>query len=201
MHRLYTLLSSTPLALALLYYVAGPFATALLSPVSLPPRPVRLNLIAGKYLGVPYVWGGQMLERPENTRSDVQNGRRALAKGTGVDCSGFLYALARRQGLAGFPRTASEQFVGLPGPLLAMDALEKGDLLFFRSTPTSTKVSHVGLFMGTDASGQALFIHASKSQGRVVLSPITPYFRATFAGGRRIPPAWQPRYQTRDRFQ
>ena len=69
----------------------------------------RVVAQARRYLGTPYVWGGE-------TR-------------TGMDCSGFTQRVYADLGTA-LPRTAAEQqHAGSPVPLLA--AARPGDLLFW----------------------------------------------------------------------
>jgi cell wall-associated NlpC family hydrolase len=116
---------------------------------------LRLTKTALRYLGVPYMWGGESF--------------------SGVDCSGFVQAVFRRNGIE-LPRTADAQYeVGrhVPG-----SGLEPGDLVFFQTYAEGA--SHVGIYLG---SGQ--FVHASSSNGVRVDSMSESYYASRFIGARR----------------
>ncbi len=77
---------------------------------------------AMRYVGTPYVWGGQ--------------------SPGGFDCSGFIYYLYAQMGIR-IPRTADVQFAyGRP---VAGDPMP-GDLVFFQTYDYGA--SHVGLYLG-----------------------------------------------------
>ncbi|MGV3489188.1 MAG: LysM peptidoglycan-binding domain-containing protein [Tuberibacillus sp.] len=76
---------------------------------------------AKKYIGVPYVWGG-------NTPS-------------GFDCSGFLKYVFNSQGVT-IPRTVATIW----GASKLVTAPQKGDLVFF--TTISSGPSHAGIYIG-----------------------------------------------------
>ncbi len=97
---------------------------------------------AYKYLGVPYVWGG-------NT-------------GHGIDCSGFIKNVF---GACGYPlpRLGSDQMAyGVPVPA---DQLQAGDRLYFGRRTERVGVTHTGLYIGN-----GYFIHASSSRHGVAIS-------------------------------
>ena len=116
---------------------------------------VSLTKTALHYLGVPYVWGGE--------------------SASGVDCSGFVQAVFRRNGIE-LPRTADAQFE--TGRRVSQGGLQPGDLVFFQTY--SEGASHVGIYLG---SGQ--FVHASSSNGVRVDSLSESYYSSRFIGARR----------------
>ena len=84
--------------------------------------PQALLREAYRYLGVPYVWGGNTVG--------------------GIDCSGFVKNVFATNGYA-LPRTAAEQSkLGLP---VTLDQLQAGDRLYFGR---SGRVTHTGLYIG-----------------------------------------------------
>ncbi len=103
-------------------------------------RQERLLLIAEKYLGKPYLWGG-------NTPK-------------GLDCSGFSKLVYYELGLQ-LPRDASQQV--LCGEEIMADPLFKnlkeGDLMFFGQKQTANnkeRITHVAI-----SAGNGRFIHAA----------------------------------------
>mgnify|MGYP001563757500 CR=1 FL=1 len=111
------------------------------------------------YLNIPYLWGG---EHPQ----------------TGLDCSGFVQRVYRRAGLA-VPRNTREQFKDTRR--LGPEEVLPGDLLFFSMhDPGSSKIDHVGIYMG-----KGYFVHASVSGGIHVESIAKPYFLSRLIGIRK----------------
>jgi cell wall-associated NlpC family hydrolase len=130
-----------------------------------PTRGVYLAATARKYVGLPYVWGG---ESPTN----------------GFDCSGLVQYVCRTWGIS-LPRTAAEQYrVGRP--VSFMD-LEPGDLVFLANT-YKPGVSHVGMYIG---DGQ--WVQAAGTSIGIVIGDV-PYFDAgSGPGARRLNLARLPR--------
>lgn len=89
-------------------------------PAALPPaRFGSVVEIAGRYLGIPYVWGG--------------------ASPSGFDCSGFVLYVFNQVGVS-LPHHAATQYgYGTPVP---KSALEPGDLVFFH------RLGHNGIYIG-----------------------------------------------------
>jgi cell wall-associated NlpC family hydrolase len=95
---------------------------------------------ADRYVGVPYVWGG-------NTPQ------------SGFDCSGFTKYVFHSQGVE-LPRTSRDQARAGDGVPLDFGAMRPGDMIFFAEPGEA--VSHVAIYVG---NGQ--IIHASSAAGRV----------------------------------
>jgi peptidoglycan DL-endopeptidase CwlO len=86
--------------------------------------------IAMRYIGVPYVWGG---ESP-----------------SGFDCSGLAQYCYAQIGVS-IPRVAQDQYyAGKHIPADRLDLLQPGDLLFFGRGKSPDAVHHVVIFAGGD---------------------------------------------------
>ena len=122
----------------------------------------RVLTTARKYVGVRYRLGG--------------------TKPAAFDCSGFVRYVFARHGLA-LPRTANEQSSVGRSIVVGLDALEVGDLLFFR-TPRG-RAGHVAIY-----AGDGRIIHASAGSRRVryddLGSPRGRWFIEHLSGVRRI---------------
>lgn len=118
----------------------------------------QIERIARSHLGKTYVWGA--------------NGPYAF------DCSGFTKSVFDNNGIS-IPRVSKDQ--AKVGQYVPKSQLQKGDLVFFDSNKSS-KVSHVGIYLG---NGQ--FIHASSSKKRVVIGNLNSgYHSKHFKWGRRL---------------
>lgn len=116
----------------------------------------RLKKTAYSFLGTRYRFGG-------TTRN-------------GIDCSGFVQNVFRELQVP-LPRTAREQY--WVGQKVDIYDLQKGDLLFFHTY--APYPSHVGIYLGDNK-----MIHASSRDRKVVISPITSYYRSRFIGAKRM---------------
>ena len=84
--------------------------------------------VSARYLGVPYVWGG---ESP-----------------SGFDCSGLCQYCYAKIGIA-IPRTSRAQFrIGAFIPRGRTDLLKPGDLVFFGTNGDANLVHHVAIYTG-----------------------------------------------------
>lgn len=108
-------------------------------------------------LGLPYKFGGA--------------GPKAF------DCSGLVSYIHEEVGIA-VPRTAAEQFrAATPVP---MDALEPGDLLFFKTGGSG--ISHVAIYAGSNR-----FVHAPKAGQHIELRMLDDgYYKPRLVGAGRL---------------
>jgi len=136
-------------------------------PVALPqgpkvkPKNWRVSMIsnAKKYLGIPYVWGGNSPEQ-------------------GMDCSGFVrWVTAMTLGKA-LPRLASQQ--SEVGTEVSKSDLKPGDLVFFDTK--RGPATHVGIYVGNGT-----FINAPHTGAKIRFESLTSdYWEARWHGARRI---------------
>jgi hypothetical protein len=102
----------------------------------------------------------------------------------GVDCSGLVQTTFLARGLT-VPRDSAEQAVFGDG--VPLDAVQPGDLLFFRSESGSDRITHVAFA----AEGGSL-VHSTIACGGVVCEP--------FTAGSRAGEALRPRLVSARRF-
>ena len=89
---------------------------------------------AQKYIGTPYVWGGE-----------------SMAEG-GMDCSGFVYNALKDAGY-NVGRTTAQGYRG-QGTVVSKSEMQPGDLIFYGTNKNDA--SHIGIYIG---NGQ--MIHSS----------------------------------------
>jgi len=112
--------------------------------------------LAAEFLGRPYRFG---------------------AAGWAYDCSGFVRTVFGQLGIE-LPHSAREQFT--VGDRVSRDALEPGDLVFFRTYRRTA--SHVGIYVGEDR-----FIHAATRGGQVQVDSLNHgYYARRYLGARRV---------------
>jgi len=96
----------------------------------------------------------------------------------GFDCSGLVGYVFRDAAGVTLPRT-SAAMSELGGRKLAVDSLQPGDLVFFRS---GRHVDHVGIYVG-----ERRFVHAPNRGGTVRLDGIDgAWWREHFVYGKRV---------------
>lgn len=114
-----------------------------------------------EYLGRPYVTGG--------------------VGSPGFDCSGLVCRIYAEAGYA-LPRVSRDQ--ARVGREIPLDRVVPGDILVFVKRKGSSRINHVGIYLGNDE-----MLHASTGQGRVVVSALSAdWYRDRLVGARRILP-------------
>ncbi len=116
----------------------------------------RVLLLADRYKGVPYVFGGT------NPR--------------GFDCSGYIWYVFSQAGI-NLPRSADEQYA--IGKSVSKKNLKPGDLVFFQTYTSG--VSHSGLYIGNNQ-----FISATSSRGVAIANIDDSYWGSRYIGAKRI---------------
>lgn len=111
-----------------------------------------------KYIGVPYVWGG---EDPK----------------TGFDCSGYVQWVLKESIDLYIPRTSIQQYNFLKSKTAkGLSQIKAGDILFFRTLGSA--VSHVGI-----ALDNKTFIHAPNSDSLIREEKLEGYWEDKFVSG------------------
>jgi hypothetical protein len=114
-------------------------------------------LIAERYLGIPYVWGGASPQ-------------------TGFDCSGLVTFVYAQLGISLIHYSGAQYHEGRP---VSIDQLRPGDLVFFHPGPTGP--GHVGIYIG---GGQ--FIQAPHTGDVVKISNLfAPQYLRGYVGAVR----------------
>lgn len=119
-----------------------------------------ITAYAQKFLGTPYVWGGNDLN-------------------SGVDCSGLVQQVFKHFGVS-LPRVTYDQ-IG-EGTSVSAKGLRPGDLVFFDTDPSIKGPDHVGIYIG---GGK--MIHNPRPGKSVEIVDMTQgYYMNRFMGGRRV---------------
>ena len=114
---------------------------------------------AEKFLGIPYVHGGSTPK--------------------GFDCSGFTQYVMGHFG-GSIPRTTTGQYSS--GAKISKSELKPGDLVFFKPSAGSTRISHVGIYVG---GGK--FIHAPQPGESVKISELSSNYNVShYYGAARV---------------
>ncbi|GAB4508580.1 MAG: C40 family peptidase [Allomuricauda sp.] len=100
----------------------------------------------------------------------------------GMDCSGLVYVSLKENDIM-FPRTSYQ--MALEGQKIGVGNVEKGDLLFFKTSKTGKRINHVGLVVDVDGR-DIKFIHATTSRGVLVSSLREGYWNSAFVKAMRI---------------
>ncbi|NLJ96791.1 MAG: SH3 domain-containing protein [Clostridiales bacterium] len=97
---------------------------------------------AQKFVGNPYVWGGESLTR-------------------GADCSGFVYTIYKQYGYS-LDRVSKDQ-AKTAGRKVDINDRQPGDLIFY--TNSRGVVNHVAMYIGNDK-----IVHAANSRQGIIIS-------------------------------
>jgi cell wall-associated NlpC family hydrolase len=142
-------------------------------------RQKQIVQFALKYVGYPYIWGGEYPTR---------NSPYGTQKAGGFDCSGFVFYVMKMH--FAYPITVNERgahdMAARAKPRITRAKLKCGDLIFFGPKGTKSTVNsiyHVGLYLGN-----GWFIHSTGSSDGVTLASLTKstYYKTYFAWGRRL---------------
>lgn len=95
----------------------------------------------------------------------------------GFDCSGFTSYVMKKHGI-GVHRTASTQLQD--GVIIPREALQVGDLVFFKKSGSSYPATHVGIYVGDNN-----MIHSAR-HGVVVESLDSTYYAKYYLCARRV---------------
>jgi cell wall-associated NlpC family hydrolase len=140
-------------------------------------RQKQIVTFALKYIGYPYVWGGEYPTKASPYGAQAHGG---------FDCSGFdWWVMKMHFGYTINERVAADMAAAAK-PRITAAKLVTGDLMFFGPNgPKSTAASvyHAALYLG-----DGWFIQSTGSSDGVSLASITTdsYWKAAFAWGRRV---------------
>jgi cell wall-associated NlpC family hydrolase len=115
---------------------------------------------AKKYLGVPYVWGGD-------------------SPSEGFDCSGYVQWVTNEVTGIFLPRTAKEQHIYLNQNNKDLKKINKGDIVFFNTN--GSHVSHVGIALNNDE-----FIHSPNRNSKIRIDQFNGYWQEKFTSYAKI---------------
>ncbi|MUH36768.1 NlpC/P60 family protein [Zobellia amurskyensis] len=100
----------------------------------------------------------------------------------GMDCSGLLYVAFGENDIK-LPRTSYH--MAEEGKNIRVGDVEKGDLLFFKTSKRSKRINHVGMVVSVK-NDEIKFVHASSSRGVIVSSLREGYWNSAFIKATRI---------------
>lgn len=120
----------------------------------------KLYVEASEWIGVPYRHGG--------------------ANKRGTDCSGFTSSLYKKVYNKKLERSSQEQR-DKNSFKIAKRNLREGDLVFFATTKSRKKASHVGIYLKNNK-----FIHASTGQGVIVSDLNEAYYKKCWLSAGRV---------------
>jgi cell wall-associated NlpC family hydrolase len=142
-------------------YVISKQTNSQRSPSRLQNNNVRSRVLktAKQQLHKKYRWGGSTPRR-------------------GFDCSGLVQYAYKSVNIK-LPRTAAQQYRSTKR--ISMSRLKMGDLIFFNTRRSRSRVNHVGIYLG---GGN--FIHAPRRGKRVSVSKLDKYWQRKVIGAGRV---------------
>lgn len=122
---------------------------------------------ANKYIGVPYVWGGNSLIK-------------------GLDCSAFVRILVKSHTGINLPRTAKNQALKTKeySNITSFNQLKRGDAVYFKNK--KGYIHHVALVTGFGEDGHPFITHAKGKKFGVVREKISEKYINEFFIGKRF---------------
>lgn len=101
------------------------------------------------------------------------------------DCSGYIYFCLYQTGLrTGFYRASANTYSKWSSwPRVEKEDLRPGDLMFYISDEDPEIIGHVGIYLGN-----GYHIHASSSNGCILICPFEGWYDEYFSHGRRVWP-------------
>lgn len=140
----------------------------------------RILTTAFRFIGYPYVWGGE---------SETQESPFGHQVRGGFDCSGFVWRVYKLEAYPSEGRLADtlkgRTTYAMSGEVPAAKRipfakLQPGDIVFFGNGPKSkpAQIGHMGIYVGS-----GWFVHSS-GYG-VALAQLTGWYRSSFAWARR----------------
>lgn len=100
----------------------------------------------------------------------------------GMDCSGLLYVAFGENDIK-LPRVSYH--MAEEGRRINLREVDKGDLLFFRTTKGAKRINHVGMVVAVE-NNEIKFIHSSSSRGVIVSSLREGYWNSAFVRATRV---------------
>jgi cell wall-associated NlpC family hydrolase len=100
----------------------------------------------------------------------------------GMDCSGLVYVALLENDIS-FPRVSHQ--MANEGKRIKLKEVEKGDLLFFKTSKSGKRINHVGLVVDVDGD-DIRFIHSTSSRGVIVSSLREGFWNHSFIKATRI---------------
>ena len=100
----------------------------------------------------------------------------------GMDCSGLVHVSFIENGIE-FPRVSHQ--MANEGKKVSIGQVQKGDLLFFKTTKKGKRINHVGLVVSVDEK-DIRFIHSTTSRGVIVSSLREGYWNSAFVKASRV---------------
>jgi cell wall-associated NlpC family hydrolase len=100
----------------------------------------------------------------------------------GMDCSGLLYVSFQEHDVP-LPRVSKD--MAEKGKKIKLSKVNKGDLLFFKTSRNGGRINHVGLVVEVEGD-EIKFVHSTKSRGVIVSSLREGYWNSAFVKATRI---------------